>query len=358
MAIKIINNVFNSSIILIQFIPKLYCIFIIQYSIMKVYGQVCQLSEVISVLSMGNIIKELRIKNNLTQKEIADMLIMDTSYYCKIEQGKRNISDEYLSILSSIFNTNLLNIKNSLINFETFEDYINYYQLREAVENKEIDRMDELVELNKNNLKEGEPLLLKNYCKGVVMSMKYQEYTESNKLCFQSLNLSEELFENSIQSGVYSNSAYSMFVLITFNYNKLLNYNACLKICTEVLKHYNQLFSNAQFSYLNQDYFFKKTYTIFLNNYVNSLCRLEKFEEALQHCNNSIEKAVQFNILSTIYSLIHLKLEIQYNLGDLEGYQNTYNQYKAFCEITNKPMFLNEEKKVITENYVNINNHL
>ena len=40
----------------------------------------------------GNKVKELRVKNNLFQKHLANALNIDTPLYSKIERGERNIS--------------------------------------------------------------------------------------------------------------------------------------------------------------------------------------------------------------------------------------------------------------------------
>lgn len=56
-------------------------------------------------LDLGKAIKQLRVKCELTQKELADLLNLSKETICKIEQGKRNLTlDNYvkLSILAKM----------------------------------------------------------------------------------------------------------------------------------------------------------------------------------------------------------------------------------------------------------------
>ena len=48
-------------------------------------------------------IKELRIKNQMPQRQIAAVLDIDTATYCKIEKGERKAKKEQVVILSEIF---------------------------------------------------------------------------------------------------------------------------------------------------------------------------------------------------------------------------------------------------------------
>lgn len=48
-------------------------------------------------------IKELRIKNQMPQRQIAAALDIDTATYCKIEKGERKAKKEQVAVLSEIF---------------------------------------------------------------------------------------------------------------------------------------------------------------------------------------------------------------------------------------------------------------
>lgn len=51
-------------------------------------------------------IKELRIQNQMPQRQLAAALDIDTATYCKIEKGERRAKREQVAILSKLFNVN------------------------------------------------------------------------------------------------------------------------------------------------------------------------------------------------------------------------------------------------------------
>lgn len=51
-------------------------------------------------------IKELRIQNQIPQRQIAAALGIDTATYCKIEKGERKAKKEQITILSKMLHVN------------------------------------------------------------------------------------------------------------------------------------------------------------------------------------------------------------------------------------------------------------
>ncbi len=51
-------------------------------------------------------IKELRIQNQIPQRQLAAALNIDTATYCKIEKGERKARKEQISILSKLLHVN------------------------------------------------------------------------------------------------------------------------------------------------------------------------------------------------------------------------------------------------------------
>jgi len=60
---------------------------------------------------MNELLKRLRIENNLTQKEVADYLDVDQSLIAKIENGERNIQTSQIEKLSDLYGYDILNDK-------------------------------------------------------------------------------------------------------------------------------------------------------------------------------------------------------------------------------------------------------
>ena len=55
-------------------------------------------------------IKELRIQNQMSQRQIAAALDIDTATYCKIEKGERKAKKEQVVILSEMFHVEITDL--------------------------------------------------------------------------------------------------------------------------------------------------------------------------------------------------------------------------------------------------------
>ena len=55
-------------------------------------------------------IKELRIQNQMPQRQIAAALEIDTATYCKIEKGERKSKKEQVAILSEMFHVEMVDL--------------------------------------------------------------------------------------------------------------------------------------------------------------------------------------------------------------------------------------------------------
>ena len=55
-------------------------------------------------------IKELRIQNQMPQRQIAAALEIDTATYCKIEKGERKAKKEQVAILSEMFHVEMTDL--------------------------------------------------------------------------------------------------------------------------------------------------------------------------------------------------------------------------------------------------------
>ncbi len=52
-------------------------------------------------------IKELRIRNQMPQRQLAAALDIDTATYCKIEKGDRKAKKEQVAVLSEMFHVEI-----------------------------------------------------------------------------------------------------------------------------------------------------------------------------------------------------------------------------------------------------------
>ncbi len=60
--------------------------------------------------SIAQNIKKYRLLNNMTQKELAEKLFLDTQYYAQLERGERNFSIEKIAMICSLFHIGIEDI--------------------------------------------------------------------------------------------------------------------------------------------------------------------------------------------------------------------------------------------------------
>lgn len=78
-------------------------------------GKKSYLCQIMSRQKMSNMlftekIKELRIQNQMPQRQIAAALNIDTATYCKIEKGERRAKKEQVAILSEMFHVEMTDL--------------------------------------------------------------------------------------------------------------------------------------------------------------------------------------------------------------------------------------------------------
>lgn len=72
-----------------------------------------------------NTLKELREKNNLTQKEVAEKLGINKNYISMIENGTRNPSDKMKNELAKIYKCSIVDI---FLSIQTTKRLIDKYK--------------------------------------------------------------------------------------------------------------------------------------------------------------------------------------------------------------------------------------
>lgn len=60
--------------------------------------------------SIAQNIKKFRLLNNMTQKELAEKIFLDTQYYAQLERGERNFSIEKIALICSLFHIGIEDI--------------------------------------------------------------------------------------------------------------------------------------------------------------------------------------------------------------------------------------------------------
>ena len=96
--------------------------------------------------SFGETIRDLRIENHLTLREVAERLKIDTSMLGKIEKNNRNPSKQFIKDISKLFN-----IEEDLLTVAHLSDTVAYSILEEELANEVLKAAEEKINYyNKN----------------------------------------------------------------------------------------------------------------------------------------------------------------------------------------------------------------
>lgn len=72
---------------------------------------------------IGSLIHTLRVKNNMSQKQVADRLGIDISLLSKIEHGERQVQSHMLKELSRIFDLDYKSLQIKFLSKKLFNEY-------------------------------------------------------------------------------------------------------------------------------------------------------------------------------------------------------------------------------------------
>ncbi len=293
-------------------------------------------------IELNNLIKQLRIEHGYSQNDLAELMHCSPQHISRLEKGLREVTDELISSLSIVFNVDFYHLKSKLERFNSITDYTDYYFLRQAIEKQDIVVIEKkLAELDAcpTRFNYGQPLLLKGYCHALLLSYKYKEYEKSIECCYTALNCTEEDLLSFNGKSLKFISYYSIVLLLLFNYYSVGKIDTALRIGEQVLKHFDELQKNNYFSFLNQEYMFKKAYINLLNNMGYLYLENKDYESAFNISIKSIKSCSNLNILKPLHSLYELKFECLYNLQRFEEASEAYLDFKSVCKICNEMIY-------------------
>lgn len=78
-------------------------------------------------LSIAENIKKYRLLNNMTQKELAEKIFLDTQYYAQLERGERNFTIEKIALICAVFHIgieDIIEIKSTSSNARESEELV------------------------------------------------------------------------------------------------------------------------------------------------------------------------------------------------------------------------------------------
>ncbi len=302
---------------------------------------------------LGDIIKEKRIELGYTQQQLADLSGYTRTLISKIEQSKRNPSEELLLDLSYLLSFDFISLYKNQDKFKSLKHYILYNQLSQAIEQRNIQKVSDLLDnkIIKDEFNYGDTYILREYCNSLIYLEVDKNPKKAYKLCLKVLNIKEDSLDNHIiklNQPHYYYSFYLSFERILADQGKL---NCEVYLIKNIIKFLERNYFNTIIPLASVDYYFKKLYIICLNNLADVNLRLKNYDTALLICDTAIEKSKELNVLNILYDILILKIELLYLLGKKDMSIVSYTQLSSFCELTNHKDFLTRETTRIKEQY-------
>ncbi len=90
---------------------------------------------------IGDLIKNIRKRNGLTQQQLSDLIPFSREIISKIENNTRIPTTDFLLHIRDILQFDFLTLYKNLDDFKNLEHYILYYKITMAIENADFSNM-------------------------------------------------------------------------------------------------------------------------------------------------------------------------------------------------------------------------
>lgn len=308
--------------------------------------------------SFNTLLKNIRLEFGFTQKELADKLNCSQELISRIEKGKRDIADDILLSLSTLYKTNLFDYQANFKNFKNFSDYKLYHELLALADDE---NNIELIQakLNDNriaNFDYGEPLLLKNYCQSLVELYIQSNYDKCIKICLSSLECSSEnlisIELNTLKSPFYYSSILTLAPAL-FKSGKV----ELAKTVSELfLKHFELMLENEFFNYSKNSYLYAKYTVLIMVNYAEMILATGDYLRANELCDESIRKSGLLNTLSGVHHILKTKSEAIYLSGNHKDAAIIFRHLEIYCKYSGLDTYFNKTSNLFKTIYPEIFN--
>ncbi len=286
--------------------------------------------------TIGNIISILRTNINLSQEQLANLTNVSRSVIAKIETGNRTPTVEQLILLSNKLNFDLISFTNKIHNYKTLEHYLLAYELMKLINKNNISSIADIINENPIffELDYGEPKILKIYCETIVQIQIIKDIESAYSSCVNFFSIKDFNLNNFTPKINMPNQYYSMILNFGYCLNMKRDYLKGVQLCNSTINFFENLYFNDNLPLVNVDNFYRKYYIILLNNLADTYFILDDYVNALNICKKAIDKSKQLNILNVLPMLAKLKVELHYNLGEIDISQEAYIDFKSICRLT------------------------
>ncbi len=294
-------------------------------------------------IELHELIKRLRVSKGLTQKQLAEQLGYSVRQFIRIESGDVEVSKEAVELLSNAFNIDIHQYTSISSKFKTMECYEEYINLRNAVESLDIETVKDSCERLKNNpeFQDGEKLQLILYGEGLVIAHTQKNYNKSIEICFKALDVfGYTEYIKSLRNGILNEMSYPLLFMLSYNYSHLNKFQLSYELNFVLYNHLKLFVFENPIPVKNDMYHMKKYYIAATNNLAHAYYDKKNYDKALEFIDEAIILSNKFNISVVTHYLMQTKLEIYYEMGDIENAKKFYKIFKYTCVINGKNDYL------------------
>lgn len=307
--------------------------------------------------NIGEIIKYLRKSKKLSQEDLSELVGCSREFISQIERNKCNLPDYLILPLSKFLSHDISNLIKNIDKYENFNHYLISHKLIDLIEKKDNHSINLMLK-NKTIVNEfdyGYPKVLKLYCSSLIETVINKDIEMAIEICMQQLSLNNiyEIPNFKPTLGAYDRY-YSTIIILGVNLHLVGKNELHKTLLFNTILFFEENIFNEFLPISTVDYFFKKYYILLLNNYADTLFTLGEFENALITCEKATLFAIDNQILYMVDLLTKLKIEILYNLNEVDKSKETYLQFKYICQLINNNSYFEDTTETFKIQYSNI----
>ncbi len=287
-------------------------------------------------VSIGEVVKLIRINNNLSQEQLANLINVTRPVITNIESGKRNPTDEQLFDLSNKLEFDLVHFEHKIKPYKNLEHYLLAYRLNRLIDSGDYISIVNILEYNPT-IKEfdyGEAAFIKTYYEAFTAYLVKRDFDLVYELCRKFFNVDKDNIENLKIKINMPEKYYGFVVLYACYFYDIGDYATSLLAQRKLLDFFNKTYFRNDLPSIEVNSFLKKYYIKTYLNIAELYFVNGDYEAALDFCEKSNIKSRQLNNLSVLSRIAKQKVVILYMMNRLADAKETYKDYEAICRLT------------------------
>ncbi len=299
--------------------------------------------------TFGNLIHHIRKNRNLSNKQLSLISGVSERQLQRIQSSETFDGNNHtITQLSKALNVNLVEYAIIASEFNTFEEYEIYNELRNIIASNELDKLDDILinfdidDIDNKNFNMFSQIIY--YSTAIQIVHKRKNYKKALKLCFKALNIDKNDFSTiKIKTYLFNDFSYAILAQIE-NYTFILNdYETAKKISSKLIDIIENIYYDTEVPTLNVPNIIFRTYIYMLNNQADSLFVEGNYAESLIICNKSINILSSNNSTVIKHLVFFLTFENYYCLNDFENAQKYLDRCIAISIAENNYDYINNK---------------